>query len=151
MRERIRILFVVDTLEYLQKGGRIGKARALLGTLLRIKPILGLVEGQVTPVDRARGSRAAIPRLIDLLTRDLDPDRHVFVGIAHAKAPVRAERLGRFVEQKLRVAEIFIAEIGPVVGTHVGTGCVGVACFQPDPEEAALIAPLGTEAAPPLD
>lgn len=146
MRERIQTLFVVDTLEFLQKGGRIGKAQALLGTLLRIKPILGLVDGQVAPVDRARGSRAAMPKLIDRLTRGLDPDQHVFVGIAHAKAPVRAERLASLIEKELRVAEVFIAEMGPVVGTHVGTGCVGAVCFQPDPEEAALIAPLGTEA-----
>lgn len=145
MRDRIHTFFVVDTLEYLQKGGRIGRAQALIGTLLRIKPILGLVDGEVSPIDRARGARAAMPKLIDLITKRIDPDQHVFVGVAHAKAPVKAEHLARFVEQELRVAEIFIAEMGPVVGTHVGTGCVGVACFQPEPDEAALIAPLGTE------
>src|SRR3954453_13180303 len=73
MAPRIHTLFVVDTLEYLARGGRIGRARALLGGLLGIKPILGMVEGEVTAVDRVRGGRAAHPRILEILKGRVEP------------------------------------------------------------------------------
>ncbi|MCP4655906.1 MAG: DegV family protein [bacterium] len=142
MSERIHTLFVVDTLEYLVRGGRIGKARGWIGQLLGIKPILGLADGEVVPIDRVRGGRAAHPRIIELLGERLDPGRPVVAAVAHAKAPVWADRLRRLVADEFEVREFLIGEIGPVVGTHVGPGAVGVFVFQPTEEELALIAPL---------
>jgi DegV family protein with EDD domain len=142
MRPRMHILFAVNTLEYLARGGRIGKARALVGNLLGIKPILGVTDGEVVSIDRVRGGRAAQPRLIELFRQRVDPGRPVVVSIAHAKAPVWADRLRALLEQSFGVAELFMAEMGPVVGTHAGPGTVGAALFQPTEEELPLVAPL---------
>lgn len=142
MRGRVRVLFAVDTLDYLARGGRIGKGRAFLGNLLGIKPILGVVDGEVTAVDKVRGGRAAQPRLIELFREKVDPKRPVVVSIAHAKAPVWADRLRFLIQKSFDVAELIMAEMGPVVGTHAGPGTVGAALFQPTDEELPLVAPL---------
>jgi DegV family protein with EDD domain len=142
IRPRLHLLFVVDTLEYLARGGRIGKAQALLGGLLGIKPILGLAGGEVAPVDRVRGGKAAHPRVVELFKERVDPTQPVIIGVAHAAAPIWADRLRTLLQQHFIVGEIFASEIGPVVGTHVGPGCVGAVMFQPNEEEAPLVAPL---------
>jgi DegV family protein with EDD domain len=142
MRERVHVLFVVDTLEYLARGGRIGKARALMGNLLGIKPILGVVGGEVVSVDKVRGGRAAHPRLVELFRERVDPARPVVVSVAHAKAPVWADRLRGLVEKSFQVHEVLVAEMGPVVVTNSGPGTVGAAFFQPTEDEMPLIAPL---------
>jgi DegV family protein with EDD domain len=139
---RVHTLFVVDTLEYLARGGRIGRARALLGGLLGIKPILGVVEGEVAPVDRVRGGRAAHPKILEILKKRVDPARPVIVGISHGNAPAWADRLEKRVRETFVVSELIQAEVGPVVGTHVGPGGVAISLFQPMGDEAALIAPL---------
>jgi len=142
MVTRLHLLFVVDTLEYLARGGRIGKARALLGGLLGIKPILGLVKGEVAPIDKVRGGKAAHPRVVELLKERVDATRPVLVGVAHAGAPIWADRLRTLLQQSFIVSELFASEIGPVVGAHVGPGCVGTVVLQPTDEEAALVQPL---------
>jgi DegV family protein with EDD domain len=142
MRERIHVLFVVDTLEYLARSGRIGKARALVGNILGIKPILGVVDGEIVAVDRVRGGRAAHPKLVDLFRERVDPKRPVVVTVAHAKAPVWADRLRGLIEKNLKVEEVLIAEMGPVVVANAGPGTVGAAVFQPTEEERDLIARL---------
>ncbi|MGD2116427.1 MAG: DegV family protein [Acidobacteriota bacterium] len=139
MAERIRVLFVVDTLEFLARHGRIGKARAWVGKLVGIKPILGVREGEVVLVDRVRGGRAAHPRMIELFGQELEPDRPVIAAVAHAKAPVWADRLKSLLENELRVEELHVVEMGPVVGTHAGPGAVGAALFQPTDEELELL------------
>ncbi len=143
MGDRVHVLFVVDTLEYLARGGRIGKARAWVGSLLGIKPILGVVGGEVVPVDKVRGGRAAHPRMLELFQARLAAGRPVVGAVAHANAPVWADRLRELLEAELDVSELMVGEMGPVVGTHAGPGTVGAALFQSaDDEEAALIAPL---------
>ncbi len=139
---RTHLLFGVDSLDYLVKGGRIGKARALVGKLLGIKPILGVVDGEVTAVDRARGGRRVHPRIIQLLSERIDPKKPIVVCVAHAEAPVWADRLRRLIEKTFKVHEILLADIGPVVGTHAGPGCVGTVVFQPTDEEWQLIRPV---------
>jgi DegV family protein with EDD domain len=141
VRERLHFLFVVDTLEYLRKGGRIGAARALMGSLLGIKPILGQRDGEVVPVDKVRGGRRAHPRLIELLKERVKPERPVFAAIAHATAPMWAERLKEAVLKSFQVVELVESEIGPVVGAHAGPGTVGAILFQPSPEELELLKP----------
>jgi DegV family protein with EDD domain len=145
MRPRLHLLFVVDTLEYLARGGRIGKARAWLGGLLGIKPILGVIGGEVTPVDKVRGGRLAQPRLLELFRQRVDAARPVIVGTGHAAAPVWAERLRTLIEGSFHVLELVQGEIGPVVGTHVGPGCVGAVMFQPTEDEIPLLAPVSSE------
>jgi DegV family protein with EDD domain len=142
MRDRVHVLFAVDTLEYLARGGRVGKTRAAMGNLLGIKPILGVVDGEIVAVDKVRGGRAAQPRLIELFRERVDPERPVVVTVAHAKAPVWADRLRGLIENAFQVQEILIAEMGPVVVANAGPGTVGAALFQPTEEELKLIAPV---------
>lgn len=141
MVPRIHILFVVDTLEFLARSGRIGKARALMGGLLGIKPILGMVKGEVAPVDQVRGGRAAHPRILEILHKRVDRQRPVVAGISHANAPVWADRLRALVRDQFQISELIQTEIGPVVGANVGPGVVGVCLFQPTDEELGWIAP----------
>lgn len=142
LKGRMDTLFVVDTLEYLRRGGRIGAARAWIGKLLDIKPILGVADGEVVPVDRARGGRAAHPRILELMAGRADAKRPMVAGFAHANAPVWADRLRKLVEERFRVVETLTAEMGPTVGTHAGPGTVGVVWLQLNDDELDLLAPL---------
>lgn len=139
IRERIHFLFIVDTLEFLKKGGRIGKAQAFLGTLLGIKPILGQQHGEVVAVEKVRGGHKAQPRLIELFKKRVKPDEPVFAAVAHASAPKWVGRLKEQLMDSFLIEEMFESEIGPVVGAHAGPGAVGGILFQPTPEELELL------------
>jgi DegV family protein with EDD domain len=142
MAPRIHTLFVVDTLEFLARGGRIGKAQAFLGGLLRVKPILGVADGEIVPLDRVRGGRNVQPRLLELLEQRIDRKRPLVAGICHANAPAWADTLERLLRERLQIAELIQAEVGPVVGANAGPGAVGLMAFQPTEEEMRWIAPL---------
>lgn len=139
IRDRLQFLFLVDTLEFLRKGGRIGQAQALIGTLLGIKPILGMEDGEVVPVDRVRGGRKAQPRLLEILTERVDTRRPVFVAMAHASAPKWSGRLKELLVESFDIVELLEGEIGPVVGAHAGPGAVGCIVFQPTDDELELL------------
>jgi DegV family protein with EDD domain len=128
-----RLLFTVDTLEFLQKGGRIGKAAAFAGNLLHIKPILTIQDGEVLPVKRVRGNQKAVQefaRAFSERTRDT-PNLHV--GIAHADALEREQVLRVLVADLRPQAQIDVATtLGAVVGTHAGPGTVGFFWFEDD-------------------
>jgi DegV family protein with EDD domain len=124
LRETMTILFAVDTLEFLRRGGRIGAAQALLGSALKIKPILS-IDSEIFPVERVRTSGRAADRLIRELQERRDEGADVFF-IQHVQAPDVAARLAdRGAEIYGRPPE-FISEIGPVIGTHTGPGLIGV-------------------------
>jgi len=141
IKKRMHFLFVVDTLEYLRRGGRIGGAQAWIGTLLGIKPILGMRGGEVVPVDRVRGGRRAHPRLLELFKQRVGPGRPVFMAMAHASAPKWAGRLREMVYETYDIVESFEGEIGPVVGAHTGPGTVGCILFQPTDDELEMLRP----------
>ena len=130
-RREAGLLFTVETLEYLARGGRIGRARAWAGELLSIKPILSIKEGEVLPVKRVRGNRKAFLEFASAFeagTRDVPTLR---VGIAHAAAPERAEALRKMVRHTRPAAEVeLVTTLGPVVGTHAGPGTVGFFWFD---------------------
>ncbi len=136
---RFRFLFLVDTLEYLKKGGRVGGARAFIGTLLGIKPILAMENGEVQAVDKARGGRRAQPKLIELLKEQISTETPVFGVVAHASAPKWGARLTELVSNTFTIEELFEGEIGPIVGAHAGPGTVGCVLFAPDAEELELL------------
>jgi DegV family protein with EDD domain len=127
------LLFTVDTLEFLQRGGRIGKAAAFAGNLLHIKPILTIQDGEVVPIKRVRGNHKAVQefrRIFEEATTD-SPNLHV--GIAHADAPDREATLRALVADVRPHAQIDHATtLGAVVGTHAGPGTVGVFWFEDD-------------------
>jgi DegV family protein with EDD domain len=146
MQSRISILFVVDTLEYLARGGRIGKAQAWMGGLLQIKPILGIQDGAIVPVARSRGRRAATTRLLELLHERIQKKRPTIVAITHARAARWADRIRQRMEQEFDIAELIVSETGAVVGTHVGPGAFSVVTFQPTREELPLlVAPVSED------
>jgi DegV family protein with EDD domain len=130
-RER-GLLFTVDTLEFLQRGGRIGRAAAWAGGLLNIKPILTIEDGEVLPLKRVRGNQKALQefaRVFREATNDHDDDG-LRVGIAHADAPDRVETVRALVEDIRPRAEIeHVTTLGAVIGTHSGPGCVGFFWF----------------------
>jgi DegV family protein with EDD domain len=121
-----RILFVVETLEYLHKGGRIGRAQALLGGLLHVRPILTMVEGEVAPKERARTRAKAMSRVLDLMAEYAQGRPFGHVGVVHAEAPEVAEQLAAAVRERFAVDRFIMSEIGPVIGTYVGPGAFGV-------------------------
>jgi DegV family protein with EDD domain len=126
-----RIIFTVDTLEFLAKGGRIGKAAAMAGTLLNIKPILAIEHGEVVPVKRVRGAHKAFLEFVDAFEQGSVDRPSLRVGIAHADAPDRLEALRELVRRTRPQARIEVeTTLGAVVGTHAGPGAVGFFWFD---------------------
>jgi DegV family protein with EDD domain len=125
------LLFTVDTLEFLAKGGRIGKAAAFAGQLLHIKPILTIRDGEVLPVKRVRGNAKAFAAFVEEFTARSTDGPDLRVGIAHADAPERAEALTGMVRRERPAAQIeLVTMLGPVVGTHAGPGTVGFFWYE---------------------
>ncbi|HSC92870.1 MAG TPA: DegV family protein [Gaiellaceae bacterium] len=125
------LLFTVDTFEFLQRGGRIGKARAMAGQLLNIKPILSLREGEIEPIKRVRGNQKAFMEFVQRFRDGSSDGSTLRVGIAHADAPGRAQALVDMVRRERPLAEIeLVTTLGAVVGTHAGPGTVGFFWFD---------------------
>ncbi len=121
-----KLLFTVNTLEYLAKGGRIGRAAALAGNLLNVKPILTIRDGEVVPLKKVRGNHKAFAAFRELFEETTTDSATLRVGIAHAVAPERMEALRKLVAHVRPHAQIEIATtLGAVVGTHAGPGTVG--------------------------
>jgi DegV family protein with EDD domain len=125
------LVFTLDTLEYLAKGGRIGRAAGWAGQLLNIKPILTLADGEVLPLKRVRGNRKAIQEFANAFRDGTIDGPGLRVGIAHADAPDRMAALEKLVHDVRPQAQIEVATtLGPVVGTHAGPGTIGLFWFQ---------------------
>jgi DegV family protein with EDD domain len=119
----VRIMFVVDTLEYLQRGGRIGRASAFLGSLLSIRPILKLEEGEVQPVERVRTRARALDRLAEFVETFPRIDR---LAILHGGAPGEAAALLDRIGARCPAERVLVGRYGPVIGAHAGPGGIGV-------------------------
>jgi DegV family protein with EDD domain len=125
-----RLIFTVDTLEFLRRGGRIGRARAWAGTLLHVKPIL-TIKREVVPIKRVRGNQKAMQTFVDEFTSHSSDTPTLRVGIAHADAPDRARQLEKMVRHERPRATIdVVTDLGAVVGTHSGPGAVGFFWFD---------------------
>jgi DegV family protein with EDD domain len=123
-RKRLRIWFCLDTLEYLRRGGRIGKAQAWLGGTLRIKPILSL-EYEIVPVERVRTAGRAFERMVKY-AQELHDDGADGWVVQHIQAPEQAERLIDRCREIFDTEPVFTSEVGPVIGTYTGPGLIGV-------------------------
>ncbi|RCX23077.1 DegV family protein with EDD domain [Fontibacillus phaseoli] len=122
-----RLYFLVDVLEYLQKGGRIRKSAAIVGSLLNIKPILSVdQEGIIYPVDKVRGQKKAVSKVIELFLNDLGDRKDVNIAVCDAVNPEGAEEMIRLMSEHFTLHEVVRTSIGAVVGTHVGPGTVAV-------------------------
>jgi DegV family protein with EDD domain len=131
MRPKMEILLLVDTLEYLQRGGRIGGAQAFLGGLLNIKPILHVVEGRIEPLERVRSRRKAMERLAELGAEIVD-GKPCQISVGHAEAAEDARQLTAMAKAKMNVVEEFTSDLGPVVATHTGPGVLGFVLYPLD-------------------
>jgi DegV family protein with EDD domain len=128
-----RTFFVVDTLEHLRRGGRIGSAAALLGTALSVKPVLHVREGRVVPLEKVRTTARAVNRLVQLAVGVADGP--VALAVHHLAAPERAERLAAELRQQVpELAELYVSELGAAIGAHVGPGAVGVVIAPSPPQ-----------------
>jgi len=127
------LLFTVDTLEFLAKGGRIGRGKALMGSLLNVKPILSIDDGEVHPVTRARGRAKAFDEFRKRFEEATTDGPGLAVGIAHAEAEDAVEQLREIVLTARPQADVkLVTSLGAVVGTHAGPGTVGFFWFQPE-------------------
>ena len=125
LREDLQLLVMVDTLEFLRRGGRIGAARAWIGATLKVKPIL-TIEGEMQPVERVRTAGRAFERLVAHLEARREEGCDAF-AIQHIQAPAEAERLAERGREIYGRDPELLSEIGPVIGTHTGPGLLGVA------------------------
>jgi DegV family protein with EDD domain len=125
MMPRVRLFAALDTLEYLRKGGRVGKTVAVLGTLLNIKPLIKVRDSAVLPLERVRTRRRSIKRLIELVA-ELCPLEEL--AVLHSNAPQKARRLTEDISFLHPLERILIAEVGVIIGTHTGPNGLGVAC-----------------------
>ncbi len=129
-RQALKIWFCIDTLEYLRRGGRIGKAQAWLGGTLKIKPILSL-EYEITPVERVRTAGRAFERMVSYAQRLKDAGADGWV-VQHIQAP---EQSGRLIDRCHEIFDsepVFTSEVGPVIGTYTGPGLIGVGAIPRD-------------------
>lgn len=122
-------IFVVDTLEYLHRGGRIGGAQRLVGSLLSMKPLLHLEGGRIEPLARIRTKRKAVEKLLDVVAADIEGKGKLHASVIHAAAPEDAEQFKQQVRDRLDPVELITTELSPVVGTHTGPGLVGLGYY----------------------
>jgi len=129
-RDGVQMWFAVDTLEYLRRGGRIGGAQAWMGSALKIKPILTL-DGEITPIERVRTSQRAFTRMTEFMSELKAGGRDAWV-VQHIQAPDEAARLVEHGQKLFGTDPVFVSEVGPVIGAHVGPGLLGVGGLPSD-------------------
>ncbi len=121
---QVRFFGLLDTLKYLEKGGRIGKAQAFAGSLLQIKPILTTMDGVVHPLERARSRAKGVERLYQLAQEHMPVDD---LAVAYSTTPDEAQALAQRLKPLLPGGEVFVSQVGPVVGTYLGPGILAIA------------------------
>ncbi len=129
--QSLKMWFSIDTLEYLRRGGRIGAAQAWLGSALQIKPILTLEE-EITPIERVRTRRRAFERMVEFARERKEAGAETWV-VQHIHDPDAARRLVEECRQIFGSEPVFVSEIGPVIGAHVGPGLLGFGGLRSDP------------------
>jgi len=124
---RVGVIFTVQTLEYLRRGGRIGGAQAFMGSLLDMKPILELRDGRVEPVERMRTKKKAVERVLEMVIAKTAGQHPIRLATLHAAAPEEAAALLALAKERLGADEDIFSEVSPTVATHTGPGTVGLA------------------------
>ena len=123
-KKRMGINITVDTLQYLKKGGRLSSTQAFIGSVLNIRPIIGLVEGKLVPIGKARGKSKAIEMMIANIPAEVKQ-----ISICHTINEEEANELKKIMEERFRNAWITVDELGPVIGAHLGPKAIGI-CFK---------------------
>ncbi|NPA06088.1 MAG: DegV family protein [Chloroflexi bacterium] len=126
-KDHVGVIFAVDTLEYLHRGGRIGGAQRLLGMMLNVKPILEIRDGRVEPVDKVRTRKKSLQRVLDLIEQRIAGRSPVRLATLHADAEEEARALLNEAARRFNAVEAYLTDVSPTVGVHVGPGTVGLA------------------------
>lgn len=129
VQEEMNLLFTVDTLEYLHRGGRIGGAKRLLGTALSIKPLLHIEEGVVKPLVQVRTKRKALAQMLAIAEERLGNRRMAEVAIIDANSPEEGDAVAKQVQERFDISPVYRTVLSPVIGTHAGPGTVGIAFY----------------------
>lgn len=127
VRANTGVYFAVDTLEFLHRGGRIGGAKRLLGTAMKVKPVLSIQDGVVASIESVRTKRKAHARVLDIIMEEVGDRKPISLATLQANAADDANALMDMAQEKMDVTEIIHSEVSPVIGTHVGPGTVGLA------------------------
>ena len=131
LKNRIRLYAVIDDLKYLRMGGRLSTAGAVVGSLLGIKPIVSIEEGKVCSVDKVRGLKAGYQSILERVRKDgVDPAYPAYLG--HSNVPIAMQDLRAVIESQMKLDIAGSCDIGPIVGTHAGPGCTGIAFIAAD-------------------
>jgi DegV family protein with EDD domain len=125
---KMRVVFVVDTLEFLHRGGRIGGASRYIGTMLSIKPILHLEDGKIEPLAKVRTKTKAIAHMLQVMTEET-AGKKTHAAVIHAAAPGEADQIFARVQGQMAPESLYLSEISPVIGTHTGPGAVAVVYY----------------------
>jgi DegV family protein with EDD domain len=125
-----RMIQTADTLKYLYMGGRIGRAKHLVGSLLRIKPLIGMEDGIIVPLGQARSRRKAYEAMTAMIEAAVGAGGRIKVAYVHAAAREEAEKIKSLVEERLVCVESLVVELSPALGVHTGPGTAGL-CYQP--------------------
>jgi len=131
-RDRSGVVFAVDTLEFLHRGGRIGGAKRLLGTVLNIKPILQIKDARVDTLEQTRTRKKSLNRLVEIVAERVAGKSNLRLGVSHANSQEDAQRVLEMASARLNPVETMVAELSPVIGTHVGPGTVSLAYYYED-------------------
>jgi len=131
-RDRMNVLFAVDTLEYLHRGGRIGGAKRLLGTALNMKPLLHLYDGRIDALAQVRTKRKAVAQMLEVAEERLGGRRMAEVSILDVDNPKEGEIVAKQVRERFGISTVYHAMVSPVIGTHAGPGTVGIAFYASD-------------------
>ena len=132
LRDTMKVYFLVDTLEYLAKGGRIGRAAHLLGTLLDIKPLLEMTDGTIADLARYRTHQKAVAALSERIIGDVNGRTGLHLGVIHSADQPEANRLAELLCEGLHPVEFMMSELGPSIGVHVGPRVLGVCYYLDD-------------------
>jgi len=132
LREKINFIFVVDTLEYLHKGGRIGGAKRFLGTALRVKPLLEFRNGQIEPMEQVRTYKKALVRLLDIAEERLSGSPMAEATVVDIDCSEQGDAVAEMVNERFSPKQLHRSGVSPVVGTHVGPGSIGFAFYPED-------------------
>ncbi|MDQ0206773.1 DegV family protein [Alkalicoccobacillus murimartini] len=126
LRQSVSAYFMVDDLNHLHRGGRLSGAQRIVGNMLKIKPILHFVEGEIVPFEKVRTEKKALSRIYDLLKEDIDSRRVTEITVIHANRLDKAKDIASMLEDSYSDISISISFFGPVIGTHLGEGSIGI-------------------------
>jgi len=131
-RERSGVIFVLDTLEFLHRGGRIGASKRFMGSLLNVKPILTIEDGLIIPLDSVRTQKKALETIVDLIVEKVSGHKTIRLATLHANNPDTAQFILDEASKRVSPQETVFSELSPTIGTHAGPGAVGLAYLVED-------------------